>query len=150
MEDPFGNMFKITDSNYSMWKSKIRDILVVKDLWLPVQFGDERQDKINALTWEVMHFDTVYSSRIPFDRWYSSNCPRYSPPLSARTTFTFWSVYLLTLAWNSSKMENTGSFGFTIETHIFWLWSSMKGMKYCAPACDFMSTWHTSVCTGSS
>ena len=32
MEDPFGSMFKLTGSNYSVWKSKMRDILVVKDL----------------------------------------------------------------------------------------------------------------------
>ena len=47
-------MFKLTNSNSSIWKSKMRDILVVKDLWLPVQFGHGRPDKIDALTWEVM------------------------------------------------------------------------------------------------
>ena len=26
----------------------------------------------------------------------------------------------------------------------------MKVTKYCDPACDFVSTWHTSVCTSSS
>ena len=55
MEDPFGGMFKLTGSNYSVWKSTMRDMLVVKDLWLLVQFGDGRQDKIDAPTWEVMH-----------------------------------------------------------------------------------------------
>ena len=59
MEDPFGGMFKITGSNYSVWKSKMRDMLVVKDLWLSVQFGDGRPDKIDALTWEVMHLKTT-------------------------------------------------------------------------------------------
>ena len=50
MEHPFSGMFKLTDSNYSVWKSKMRDMLVVKDLWLSVQFGDGRPDKIDAPT----------------------------------------------------------------------------------------------------
>ena len=36
MDDSLGDMFKLTGSNYSVWKSKMRDMLVVKDLWLPV------------------------------------------------------------------------------------------------------------------
>ena len=36
----------------------MRDMFVVKDLWLPVQFGDGRPDKIDALTWKVMHLKT--------------------------------------------------------------------------------------------
>ena len=36
MEDLFGGMFKLTDSNYSVWKLKMRDMLVVKDFLLPV------------------------------------------------------------------------------------------------------------------
>ena len=45
MEDPFGGMFKLTGSNYFVWKSKMRDMLVVKDLWLPVHFGDGRLER---------------------------------------------------------------------------------------------------------
>ena len=37
----------------------MRDMLVVTDLWLPVQFGDGRPDKIDAPTWEVMHLKTM-------------------------------------------------------------------------------------------
>ena len=59
MEYPFGGMFKLTGSNYPVWKSKMRDMLVVKDLWLPVQFGDKKPDKIDATTWEVMHMKTT-------------------------------------------------------------------------------------------
>ena len=33
----------------------VRDMLVVKDLWLPVQFGNKRSDTIDATIWEVMH-----------------------------------------------------------------------------------------------
>ena len=36
MDDSLGCMFKLTGSNYSVWKSKMRDMLVVKDLWLSV------------------------------------------------------------------------------------------------------------------
>ena len=59
MEESFGSMFKLTGSNYPVWKSKMRDMLVVKDLWLPVQFGNKRPDKIDAKTWEVMHMKTT-------------------------------------------------------------------------------------------
>ena len=53
-------MFKLTGSNYSVWKSKMRDmIMVTKDLWLWVQFGDARLDKIDATTWEVMQMKTT-------------------------------------------------------------------------------------------
>ena len=43
-------MFKLTSSNYSMWTSKMRDMLVCKDLWLLVQFGKNKPDKIDAST----------------------------------------------------------------------------------------------------
>ena len=52
-------MFKLTGSNYSVWKSKMRDMLVVKDLWLLVQIGARRPDKIDVVTWEVMHMKTT-------------------------------------------------------------------------------------------
>ena len=61
MEDSFGGMFKLTDSNYSVWKSKMRDRLVCKDLWLAVQVGDKRPDKIDATTWEVLHLKASLS-----------------------------------------------------------------------------------------
>ena len=54
-------MFKLTGSNCPVWKSMIRDMLMVKDLWLLVQFGNKKPDKIDATTWEVMHMKmTVY------------------------------------------------------------------------------------------
>ena len=59
MEDPFGGMFKLTGSNYPVWKLKMRDMLVVKDLWLPVQFGDKKPNKIDIVNWEVMHMKTT-------------------------------------------------------------------------------------------
>ena len=86
-------------------------------------------------------FGTVYLSRILFDRQYSSNCPRYSPSLSARTAFSFRPVSLSTLL--------VFSVVFSGETHSFRMWSSMNVTKYYHPTCDFVSTWHTSVCTSS-
>ena len=59
MDYSLGGMFKLTGSNYSVWKSKMRDTLVVKDLWLPVQFGDKRLDKIDATTWEENGIHTL-------------------------------------------------------------------------------------------
>ena len=53
MEDWFGEMFKLIGSNYSVWKSKIRDMLVCKDFWLPVLY--KRPNKIDVSTWEVLH-----------------------------------------------------------------------------------------------
>ena len=75
MDDSLGGMFKLTGSNYSVWKSKMRDMLVVKDLWLPVQFGDEKQDKIDATVWEVMHMKTTAYIRcfIDMSRYNSFN-----------------------------------------------------------------------------
>ena len=32
---------------------------MLKDLWLSVQFGDEKPDKIDAAVWEVMHMKTT-------------------------------------------------------------------------------------------
>ena len=48
-------------SNYLVWKSMIRDMLVCKDLWLPVQFGDKRPNKIDVSTWEVVHLKVAGS-----------------------------------------------------------------------------------------
>ena len=55
MEDPFGGIFKLAGSNYSMWKSEMRDMLMCEDMWLPVQFRGKRPDKVDAATWEVLH-----------------------------------------------------------------------------------------------
>ena len=55
MENSFGGMFNLTGSNYSVWMSKMRDMLVCKDLWLPTEFGKNKPDKIATLTWEMMH-----------------------------------------------------------------------------------------------
>ena len=59
MNEHFGGMFKLTESNYSVWKLKMRDTLVCKDLWLPVQYAKTKLDKIDTSTWEVMHLKVV-------------------------------------------------------------------------------------------
>ena len=40
---------------------------VVKDLWLSVQFRDKKSDKIDAMTWEVMHMKTTTCIRCFID-----------------------------------------------------------------------------------
>ena len=52
-------MFKLTTPNYSVWKSRMRDMLVCNDMWLPIQYSQDKLDKINALTWEAMHLKVV-------------------------------------------------------------------------------------------
>ena len=55
MDESLDGMFKLIGPNYSVWKLKMREMLVCKDLWLLVQFGKDRPDKIDALDWEAMH-----------------------------------------------------------------------------------------------
>ena len=59
MEESLGGTFKLIGSKYSIGKSKMKDMLLCKDLWLPVQFGKSKPNKIDALTWEVMHLKAV-------------------------------------------------------------------------------------------
>ena len=50
MEDSFGGIFKLIGSNYSVWKSKMRDMLVCKALWLSMQYNKGKANKIDAST----------------------------------------------------------------------------------------------------
>ena len=43
-------MFKLTGANYSVWKSKMGDMLVCKDLRLLVQYENTKLDKIDSST----------------------------------------------------------------------------------------------------
>ena len=45
MDDSLGGMFKLTGSNYSVWKSKMRDMLMVKDLWLRSILGTRNRTR---------------------------------------------------------------------------------------------------------
>ena len=49
MDESLGGMFKLTGPNYSVWKLKMRDMLVCKDLWLPIQYGKDKPYKIDVL-----------------------------------------------------------------------------------------------------
>ena len=53
MDDHFGGMFKLTESNYLVWKSKMRDMLVCRYIWMSVQFGNGKLDKIDWKEWRV-------------------------------------------------------------------------------------------------
>ena len=50
MEESLGGMFKLIGSMYSIGKSKMKDMLLCKDLWLLVQFGKSKTNKIDAWT----------------------------------------------------------------------------------------------------
>ena len=67
MEESLGGTFKLIGSKYSIGKSKMKDMLLCKDLWLPVQFGKSKPNKIDALTWEVMHLKAVAYIRFFID-----------------------------------------------------------------------------------
>lgn len=47
-------MIKLTQSNYSIWKRKMQDLLIVKDLYLPVM-GKEKPQKVSDEEWEILH-----------------------------------------------------------------------------------------------
>ena len=55
MDESLGGMIKLTGSNYSIWRSKMRDMLVCKDMYLPVLHGQSKPEDINASTWDAMH-----------------------------------------------------------------------------------------------
>ena len=58
MDESLSETIKLTGSNYPMWKSKMRDKLICKDLWLPVLHGTREPENIDALTWEATHIKT--------------------------------------------------------------------------------------------
>ena len=61
MDESLGGMLKLTGPNYSVWKSKMRDMLICKDLWLLVQYDNANPDKIDVVVWEAIHFKaTIY------------------------------------------------------------------------------------------
>ena len=51
-------MIKLTGSNYPIWKSKMREMLVCKDMWLPVLHGASKPENIDTLTWDDMNLKT--------------------------------------------------------------------------------------------
>ena len=59
MDESLGGMIKLTRPNYSIWKSKMRDMLMCKDMWLPVRHGTSKPENIDASTWEAMHIKTT-------------------------------------------------------------------------------------------
>ena len=59
MDESLSGMFKMTGPNNLVGKSKMRDMLVCKDLWLPVQYGKDQLDKLDSLAWKAMHLKTT-------------------------------------------------------------------------------------------
>ena len=48
MEDSFGGMFKLTGSNYSVWKSKMRD--KCQFLWKKIEVMFENKNVVNRVS----------------------------------------------------------------------------------------------------
>ena len=80
MEDSFGGMFKLTGTNYAVCKSKMRGMLVCKDRWLRVQFGDKRLHKIDAMTWEVLYMKATAYLRCFIDMPLYNNFNKENKP----------------------------------------------------------------------
>ena len=59
MDESIGGMLKLTGPNYSIWKSKVRDFLLCKHLWLSVQRGLTKQENVDASTLEIMHLKLI-------------------------------------------------------------------------------------------
>mgnify|MGYP000754146611 CR=1 FL=1 len=55
MDESLCGMFKLTDLNYFLWKLKVTDMLVSKDMRLPVQYGRDKLDKVDAWILEGIH-----------------------------------------------------------------------------------------------
>ena len=81
MEESLGGTFKLIGSKYSIGKSKMKDMLLCKDLWLLVQFGKSKTNKIDAWTRSHLTSWTApicirWSSR-GWDIWPSLPCHRF-------------------------------------------------------------------------
>ena len=83
MEEHLGEMFKLTGSNYSVWKSKMRDMLVCKDLWLAMEYDKTKLDKIDAPTWEVLHLKEATYRRCSIDMNHTTTSKRRQKRMSS-------------------------------------------------------------------
>ncbi|KAG6401054.1 hypothetical protein SASPL_137899 [Salvia splendens] len=51
----FGGMFKLSRSNYSIWKPSMLDLIYCKDLYLPLQGDDAKLKDMSDDEWIIMH-----------------------------------------------------------------------------------------------
>ena len=63
MEDFAGTMIKLSASNYSIWKSKMEDLLYCRDLFDPIKLGAAKPARNSNDDWEKMHKKTVRTIR---------------------------------------------------------------------------------------
>ncbi|KAG6395193.1 hypothetical protein SASPL_145834 [Salvia splendens] len=54
-----GGMFKLSGSNYSIWKQSMLDLLHCKDLYLPLHGDDAKPKDMSDDDWIIMHRKTV-------------------------------------------------------------------------------------------
>jgi len=55
MEEASGYMIKLKSGNYSIWKSKMEDLLYGKDLFSPVKLGNDKPESTTKEAWEKEH-----------------------------------------------------------------------------------------------
>lgn len=58
-----GAMIKLTDSNYSMWKSRMEDYLHCKDLYDPIEGDDAKPDDMKDRQWDKLKKQTLGTIR---------------------------------------------------------------------------------------
>ena len=54
-DDYAGMMIKLTSSNYSIWKSRMEDLLYCRDLFDPVKLGSAKPAEMSDGDWEKIH-----------------------------------------------------------------------------------------------
>ena len=55
-------MMKLNPSNYRIWKRKMQDLLIIKDLYLPVM-GKQKPEKVSDDEWEILHLKAATTIR---------------------------------------------------------------------------------------
>lgn len=59
MEESTGTMIKLNHSNYAIWKPRMEDHLIIRDLWDPVLGDAAKPEGKSDAEWERMHRKTV-------------------------------------------------------------------------------------------
>ena len=52
-------MIRLTSSNYSIWKPRMKDILYCKDLYAPIDGDNSKPKDMSEAEWKIMHRKTV-------------------------------------------------------------------------------------------
>lgn len=68
MEESTGTMIKLNHSNYAIWKPRMEDHLIIRDLWDPVLGDAAKPEGKSDAEWERMHRKTVGQIRAWIDQ----------------------------------------------------------------------------------